>query len=263
MPSSPDLKRSKSRPPVSRDESAMKIVSDRLVNAMSRRDLSSTDRAPNPAAVANPIEIAHQPIADSTFALGAAAPLPQNSEADHPNDVVVQDASRIKPPGGFDPIGSLSGTGQLARDAPFQVDHVTQTSDRPGNSTVPAITPPASFVSPDLNLAGVESADEGPMTESPVVRGGMLASAPDYAVTSTADPGGDANAHSAWLQASATGDDSGVPGNAGGGSGSNSGFDLSKTNELLGQILEALRKQPTTASTSLPAAGPSLYASRL
>ena len=274
MPSSSDTTPPKIMPPASRAETAARIVSDRLIKAMSRREPTSVGAASDSIATASPVEIPHQSTVDPTFAVGVAAPLPQDLEAVDPAESGFRDFSQVRLPGGFDPIASLGVSGRLAGasglDGPFPDDHFAQAGEPLENPTVPAVTPPADFASPDLNPANdrgstrIESGTEGSLVESPAVRGGMLTSALDYAVASAADPGGAGTAHSAWSEATVTGDDTGFAGGAGGGvAGASPGPDLSKTNELLGQILEVLRKQPVASGASLPTAGPSLYAGRL
>ena len=279
MPSSPDRTPPQVLPPQLRTNSAVQLVSDRLAAAMSRRDFATAFSASGSVATANPVEVARSALADPSFAVEAAAPWPRDAEADQPGVEALQNASRPESPASYHALtspevaGRFAGTGGL--DGPLAGDFFSVASDDPASKPLagspgPALASPGPLIAPDLDppsdrrFTGIESNRGNPIVESPIVRGGMPASVPDYAGTPLAEPGVEGSAPARWSQAILEGDNLGIVGGSGGGNaGTSPGFDLTRTNEILGQILEALRKQMAASGTPLPTAGPSLYAGRL
>ena len=276
MPSSRDPRSPATAPSASDAEAAIRIVSDRLTSG--RRSIAAGpvpeslasrasveiphDSLISPAAVTNVAEFLTPKLAPSDLAgLDLQVALPTDGTESFGSAPAPEDPGRF--------VGSDGPGGRQPGDLPVGQPDNSRRGDQLRGDTIPVLAASGGFGAADLHqshrpmAAGVAPEVAGPNVESPIVRGEKLAPVPDYTVPESGGMTGDATGDPDRFRLTMGGDDPGftsMPGTASAGTGA--GFDLTKTNELLGQILEVLRKQSPSAGTPLPAAGTSLYADR-
>ena len=132
--------------------------------------------------------------------------------------------------------------------------------------TVPTRANPAwsAHVAPDrAEASNSAEADDEAAADPPGVRGNMPTSLAGLATTASRSPAEvSATTPGAFSFVDGVDDTGPGPGSSSQGSEGGAGLDMTPTNDLLRQILDAIRKQGPAAASALPAAGSSVYAER-